>query len=185
MPSPNPLRRGSRGWGGLIRHIHAAVAANGATMVTWFVGWLMRQLTIKINYSYVDKATVAQCREFFNLFGTNLVKLNVAGYVEQRFSVLYFRCQPGKLHTPRRLIPNPRPAPIIAPRRSPRTANPNVVLANPNVIPALLVSRTYVLSLLKEGCVIEIFPGGTVGYPAQPGLTWRNQFLLVTQPKQD
>ncbi len=28
-------------------------------------------------------------------------------------------------------------------------------------------------------------PGGTVGYPAQPGLTWRNQFLLVTQPKQD
>ncbi len=23
------------------------------------------------------------------------------------------------------------------------------------------------------------------GWPAQPGLTWRNQFLLVTQPKQD
>jgi hypothetical protein len=23
------------------------------------------------------------------------------------------------------------------------------------------------------------------GYPAQPGLTWRNQFLLVTQPTQD
>jgi hypothetical protein len=23
------------------------------------------------------------------------------------------------------------------------------------------------------------------GYPAQTGLTWRNQFLLVTQPKQD
>jgi hypothetical protein len=23
------------------------------------------------------------------------------------------------------------------------------------------------------------------GWPAQPGLTWRNQFLLVTQPNQD
>ncbi len=31
-----------------------------------------------------------------------------------------------------------------------------------------------------RGCVH--LPGGTVGYPAQPGLTWRNQFLLVTQP---
>ncbi len=30
--------------------------------------------------------------------------------------------------------------------------------------------------------VKRYLPGGTVGYPAQPGLTWRNQFLLVTQP---
>ncbi len=58
-PLANPFRRGSRGWGGLICHIHAAVAANGSTMVTWFVGWLTRQLTIKIKYSYMDKATVA------------------------------------------------------------------------------------------------------------------------------
>jgi hypothetical protein len=28
-------------------------------LLMWFAGWLTRQLTIKINYSYVDKATVA------------------------------------------------------------------------------------------------------------------------------
>jgi hypothetical protein len=37
---------------------------------------------------------------------------------------------------PCQLISNPPPTPIIAPRQSPRTANPNVILANPNVVPA-------------------------------------------------
>jgi hypothetical protein len=58
-PLANFFQRGSQGWVGLIHHIHAAVAANGSTMATWFVGWSMRQLTIKIYYSYVDKAMVA------------------------------------------------------------------------------------------------------------------------------
>ena len=38
--SANPFRRGSRGWGGLILHCHAAESANGTTMVVVFGLWL-------------------------------------------------------------------------------------------------------------------------------------------------
>jgi hypothetical protein len=39
-PPPTPSAEAPRGWGGLIRHHHAAGVANGTTMVVVFVGWL-------------------------------------------------------------------------------------------------------------------------------------------------
>ncbi len=35
---------------------------------------------------------------------------------------------------------------------------------------------------LTHVCVYVTEPKKSQPYPAQPGLTWRNQFLLVTQP---
>jgi hypothetical protein len=46
-PHPTPSKEAPMGGGGLIHHIHAAVAVIGATMVTCFFGWLKRQSTIK------------------------------------------------------------------------------------------------------------------------------------------